>query len=113
MINVTLADIAAAQAYLEDPRHKEGRYQPRQLMNEAFARHRTTSSAGLVEALEAAKAAIVEHDKWHGAQTTPDPEHGYIPADEYADSGLYERTAAALHQIDAYLAAHKATPNAG
>jgi hypothetical protein len=47
------------------------------------------AAKGLVEALE-------KQHQWHLAQVTPDPEHGYIPADEYSDSGLCETTCAAL-----------------
>ena len=49
---------------------------------------------------------ITQHHQWHAAQTTPDPEHGYVPADEYAESGLYERTVDALHK-----ASHLLEPN--
>lgn len=52
----------------------------------------------LREALRACTDALTKHHQWHAAQTDPDPEHGFIPADEYADSQLYEQTveAAAL-----------------
>lgn len=42
------------------------------------------------------REALLEHHNWHLAQKTPDAEHGYIPAEEYAESGLCERTIAAL-----------------
>ena len=47
--------------------------------------------------------ALTQHHQWHAAQTTPDPGHGYILADEYADSGMYERTVDALHKASRLL----------
>lgn len=46
--------------------------------------------------LRALRDALTRHHQWHAAQTTPDPEHGFIPADEYAESALYEETVEAL-----------------
>lgn len=53
--------------------------------------------ARMREATQAVVDALVKHHQWHAAQTDPDPEHGFIPADEYAESGMYEQTVAALH----------------
>lgn len=46
--------------------------------------------------LRALRDALTRHHQWHAAQTTPDPEHGFIPADEYAESALYQETVEAL-----------------
>jgi hypothetical protein len=40
--------------------------------------------------------ALTRHHQWHAAQTEPDPEHGFIPAAEYAESSLHEQTVKAL-----------------
>lgn len=66
-------------------------------------RTRATRQDGLREALQKARDTIVQHHQWHAAQTDPDPEHGFIPADEYAESSLYERTVATLAEIDPFL----------
>lgn len=59
----------------------------------------TAANARIAE-LEGARQtlsdALTKHHQWHAAQTTPDPEYGFVPADEYADSGLYDETVAAL-----------------
>ena len=61
---------------------------------------------GLREALQTASGMLIRHHQWHVQNRTPDPEHGFIPADEYADSSLYEQTADAIDKIDAALASH-------
>lgn len=48
------------------------------------------------EPLRLCADVLTRHHQWHAAQTDPDPEHGYIPADEYADSSMYEQTVEAL-----------------
>lgn len=48
-------------------------------------------------ALQTVVDALVKHHQWHAAQTQPDPEHRFVPADEYAESGLCEQTVGALH----------------
>jgi hypothetical protein len=58
---------------------------------------------GLRNVLWQARDTIVQHHQWHAAQTDPDPEHGFIPADEYVDSSLYERTIAAIGAVDKLL----------
>ena len=60
--------------------------------------------AELRAALRTAKDALVRHHQWHAAQTTPDAEFGFIPADEYADSDMYEETVAALALANPLLA---------
>lgn len=52
--------------------------------------------AELEGALKTVVDALVKHHQWHAAQTDPDPEHGFIPANEYADSSLYDLTTEAL-----------------
>jgi hypothetical protein len=42
-------------------------------------------------------AALKEQHEWHCRQTDPDPTYGFIPADEYGDSRMYERTMKALN----------------
>lgn len=56
------------------------------------------------EALQACVDALTKHHQWHAAQTEPDPEHGFIPADEYADSALYEATVEAASKANWILA---------
>ena len=59
------------------------------------SRGEAESLAGITslrEVLEKAQSTLLDHHQWHGAQLEPDPVHGYIPADEYADSGLCEKT---------------------
>lgn len=74
---------------------------------ERNARGRAARAASEVDqlrsALEKAQSAILDHHEWHKCQTTPDPEHGYIPADEYAESGLCEKTLSVLAGIRAAL----------
>lgn len=53
--------------------------------------------ARLREAVQSLSDALTKQHQWHAAQTDPDPEYGFIPADEYADSSLYEATVKALH----------------
>ena len=60
--------------------------------------------AELRAALRTATDALVRHHQWHAAQTTPDAEFGFIPADEYADSDMYEETVAALALANPLLA---------
>lgn len=50
----------------------------------------------LREAVQTVVDALTKHHQWHAAQTDPDPEHGFIPANEYADSSLYDATVNAL-----------------
>lgn len=74
----------------------------------------------LRKALRACVDVLTKHHQWHAAQTDPDPEHGFIPADEYADSALYEQTveASALANplladgpVDAAFAASQVNPD--
>lgn len=58
----------------------------------------------LREALRKTTDALVRHHQWHAAQTDPDPEHGFIPADEYADSTMYDQTVEALSSANQLLA---------
>jgi hypothetical protein len=44
-----------------------------------------------------------QHHAWHLQQTVPDPDYGYIPADEYGDSGLGENTVETLAEAEAFL----------
>ncbi|EQA97249.1 hypothetical protein [Sphingobium sp. HDIP04] len=69
------------------------------------ATHPAPALDGVREALEAGRSMLIRHHHWHTQQRTPDPEHGFIPADEYGDSALYEQTADAIDKIDAALAA--------
>ena len=62
------------------------------MLTQAFARHRQQAearAAGLERALK-------EHHEWHMSFDLDDPEHGFNYATEYADSGMCERTLAAL-----------------
>lgn len=72
------------------------------LRNDALAiiREQQAEIARLREALQSSVDALVKHHQWHAAQTDPDPEHGFIPADEYDDSALYDVTVAALSQAN-------------
>lgn len=57
----------------------------------------------LRQTLEKAQSALHDHHEWHKCQTVPDSEHGYIPAEEYAESGLCEKTLSVLGAIRAAL----------
>ena len=53
--------------------------------------------------LERARLALQQQHDWHATQTEPvDISEGVsiVPADEYCDSGMYERTVAALHELE-------------
>lgn len=54
----------------------------------------------LAKRVEVLGSALKEHNNWHLTQTDPDPEHGYIPAEEYCDSSLYERSVSAMKATD-------------
>lgn len=71
-----------------------------QRREEAQAAIEATGVVELREELEAASGMLIRHHQWHMQQRTPDPEYGFIPADEYADSRLYEDTANTIDKID-------------
>lgn len=60
--------------------------------------------AGIARALRQCVDTLTRHHQWHAAQTAPDPEYGFIPADEYCDSALYEQTVVALSAANPHLA---------
>jgi hypothetical protein len=65
------------------------------------AETRHTAQSDALAVMREAREALALHDQWHLNQITPDPEYGYIPADEYQDSSLWEYTRAALASLDA------------
>lgn len=85
---VEQVDRDAAEAWRRD----FGRKASYQDLLQAFARHRQQAEAR-AEGLE---LALQEHHEWQMRFDLDDPEHGFNYATEYADSGMCERTLAAL-----------------
>jgi hypothetical protein len=74
---------------------------PRSVVDKA----RHTAQSDALAVMREAREALEKNHQWHLAQTIPDPEHGYIPAQEYEESGLCETTCTALANLTAAIEA--------